>query len=257
MNRGVLATIDRIEAEHWWYRGLRDAAARCLRRPELAPPPRPRVLDAGCGSGGTLAMLSHLLAPSWLGGFDASPEAVRLARRKVPEAEVYQSDIRDPSLPPDPLDLVVSFDVLYIPGLAAARPGLERLVGALAPGGLLMLNLPAYRWLYGEHDVAVHASERYTAPQIGRFLAGLGLTVARLSYRLCLLFPAVVATRLPGKLRRRRAAGASARSALHRPSGSRFNRALLATLETENALIARGARLPWGSSVFAVGRKPR
>jgi hypothetical protein len=60
---------------------------------------------------------------------------------------------------------------------------------------------------------------------------------------------------LPGKLRRGLPVEQT-RSALDRASGMRFNRAMLATLEAENAAIARGARLPWGSSVYAVGRKP-
>jgi SAM-dependent methyltransferase len=255
MNPGILGTIDRIEADHWWYRGLRDAVARTLRHPALALPRRPRVLDAGCGAGGALALFERLLAPSYLGGFDASDEAVRLARAKVPAADVYPGDIREPELRVDRLDLVVSFDVLCIPGVAASRRGLERLVGRLAPGGLLILNLPAFEWLRSEHDVAVHASERYTARQVGSLLGGLGLAVERLSYRLFFLFPAVVASRLPGKLRRGLPVEQT-RSALDRASGVRFNRAMLATLEAENAAIARGARLPWGSSVYAVGRKP-
>jgi hypothetical protein len=153
------------------------------------------------------------------------------------------------------LDAVVSCDVVCIPGVARAEPGLRRLVERLRPGGLLVLNLPAYRWLYSRHDVAVHASERYTAREVRRLLERLGLEVEVLSYRLCLLFPLVVASRLPGKLRAR-PGDATARSDLHRVPSEAVSRVLLAVLRLENALLARGVRLPFGSSVFAVGRKP-
>lgn len=255
MNPGVYAALDKVEAEHWWYRGLRDATDRWLAHAEPPLPAGPRVLDAGCGTGGNLRHLWEVLAPSYLGGFDVSDSALDLARGKVPEADLYRSDLCAPVFHTDGFDLVTSYDVLYIPGVARARAGLFQLVDRLAPGGRLVLNLPAYAWLAGEHDLAIHAHERYTVARVGGLLRELGLTVERLSYRVCLLFPAVVASRLPGLLRRNLTAE-RARSAIERPSGVRLNGPLLATLRLENALIARGAALPWGSSVFAVGRKP-
>lgn len=243
-----------VEASYWWYRGLRDVVARCLRRPELDPGTRPRVLDAGCGSGANLEFLDGLLRPSYLGGFDVSARALELARDKCPGAELYRGDICDPEIRVDALDLIVSFDVIYIPGVARALNGLRRLVEALRPGGLLIVNLPAYDWLYSTHDVAIHTSERYTLRRLRGLLERLALDPVRLSYRLCLLFPAVVITRLPGMLAARRGIR-GATSDLHRIPGRPINEALVRILGFENRMIASGARLPWGSSVFAVARK--
>jgi SAM-dependent methyltransferase len=212
------------------------------------------VLDAGCGTGENLGLLAELLAPSYLGGFDLSEEAVALARRKVPEADVYVSDLCDPEIRADALDLLVSLDVVCIPGVERSVPGLRRLVERLRPGGLFVLNLPAYDWLYSEHDVAVHTSERFTLDGVRGLLERLGLDAARASHRLCMLLPLVAATRLPGARRARRK-GAEARSQLHGGAGPLASALFLATLRAENAWIARGGRLPFGSSVFAVGRK--
>ncbi|MDP6244874.1 MAG: class I SAM-dependent methyltransferase, partial [Myxococcota bacterium] len=196
-----------------------------------------------------------LLRPSHLEGFDAAEEALALAHAKVPEAELYRGDICAPEVRSAPLDLIVSLDVIYIPGAQRARDGLRTLVGALRPGGLFVVNLPAYDWLYSEHDVAIHTSERYTAPRVRRLLGDIGLEVALLTYRVCLLFPLVVMTRLPGMLRAR-PGDPEARSDLHQPPAPRLDRGLHAVLRAENRLIAAGVRLPWGSSIFAVGRKP-
>ena len=68
--------IARLEESHWWYRGLRDAVRQTLSQPALAPPPRPRVLDAGCGTGANLRLLKELLDPAYLGGFDTSDVAL-------------------------------------------------------------------------------------------------------------------------------------------------------------------------------------
>lgn len=247
------AVMSRAELDHWWYQGLRDLLARCLRHAELAPPPSPKVLDAGCGTGENLRFLQALLAPSYLGGFDRSEQALAFAREKAPGADVYAGDLCDPVLHADELDLLVSLDVLYIPGAERALDGLRRLVSRLRPGGLFVLNLPAFAWLYSEHDVAIHTRERYTARQVRALLETLGLAVERLSYRLCFLFPAVVLWRL----RRPAPRDGAARSDLHARPPAAVNRALLEVVKAENRLIARGARLPFGSSVFAIGRKPR
>ncbi len=243
------------EDKLWWYKGLRGSLKALLNRHGSKLPKKPVILDAGCGTGANLLLLRDLLRPSHLEGFDAAEEALALAHAKVPEAELYRGDICAPEVRSAPLDLIVSLDVIYIPGAQRARDGLRTLVGALRPGGLFVVNLPAYDWLYSEHDVAIHTSERYTAPRVRRLLGDIGLEVALLTYRVCLLFPLVVMTRLPGMLRAR-PGDPEARSDLHQPPAPRLDRGLHAVLRAENRLIAAGVRLPWGSSIFAVGRKP-
>ena len=252
MHPGEHEAMARVEHDHWWYRSLRELLLRLLADSGL--PPEPAVLDAGCGTGANLQLLHRTLRPSYLGGFDVSEEALVIARRKAPEADVYRSDICDPELHVDTLDLVVSLDVIYIPGVERALKGLRTIVEAMRSGGLFVVNLPAYDWLYSEHDVAIHTSERYTAGRVQTLFDQLGLGVERLSYRLCFLFPAIVLSRLPGKLRAK-PGDATARSDLHEPPGAWTNQLFLPTLRAENRWIARGGRLPWGSSVFAVGRK--
>jgi SAM-dependent methyltransferase len=239
------------EDVHWWYLGLRDAIASCLSREDLQLPESPAILDAGCGTGANLRFLAEAFHPGYLAGFDASELALGHARRKCPEAEIYQSDVCRPVLPRAQFQLIVSCDVLYVPGLEAARNGLHSLAEALAPGGLLLLNLPAYQWLKSAHDRAVHTSERYVLKQIRRLLADLDLQPVRLSYRVCLLFPLVVMRRLPSMVWRSRARTSTD---LAQPPGW-LNRCLLSTLRFENRLIAKGTKLPWGTSIFAIARK--
>ena len=255
MDQGVLAIMAQVEPYHWWYQGLRKVLASCLRCVDPPVSSHPRVLDAGCGTGENLRLLADLFQPSYLAGFDTSEEALTLARQRVPGADLYRSDICAPVLHVEQLDVVISCDVIYIPGVERSMAGLQRLVDHLAPGGLLVLNLPAYQWLYSEHDVAIHTKERYTARSVRALLARLGLSVELLSYRVCFLFPAVALARLARKPKWRHRPQ-RARTDLDRTPPGLLNDLLASVLHVESRLIASGVFLPWGSSVFAVGRKP-
>lgn len=250
MTQVEIAKMAHLDQEHWWYRGLRDMIRRVVIAPSFRPPSR--ILDAGCGTGETLRFLRLLLSPSYIGGFDASPLAVELGQSRVRGGDIYLSDIRDPEIRADQLDLVLSCDVITIPGIESCRSGLERLVSALRPGGLLILNLPAFQWLHSEHDQAVGTQQRIRAEDAHNLMLDLNLEVELLTYRVCSLFPVVVAARLPSIIRPGRVANPeSDLSTL----GPLLNGALARLLLAENDAVSKGLNLPWGTSVFAVGRK--
>lgn len=242
-----------VEREHWWYCGLRDLIARSLRRwmPGGARPLA--ALDAGCGTGENLRLLREVLDPQYLAGFDNSPLALEYAIQKAPQADIYLSDICRPELHVENLDVITCCDVIYIPGAEAAFEGLRQLVGALRPGGLFILNVPAFNWLKSRHDVAVHTTQRFRAGEVRQLFSRLGLQTELTTYRLCTLFPGIVLARLPSMIRRPKDR-ATARSDVSLPSWG-VNAVLRRLLCAENAVVTAGVRLPWGSSVFAVGRK--
>jgi SAM-dependent methyltransferase len=250
MNRTEIERMAAFEGTHWWYRGLRDMIGRTLQMPRLRLPRGASVLDAGCGTGENLRFLQSLLKPGYLGGFDLSGHAVNISQAKVGDADIYQSDLRSPDIHVARLDLVLSCDVLSIAGVADCLPGIARLVQRLRSGGLFILHLPAFRWLFSSHDVAIETRDRVTAAQIHALLTALGLSIELITYRLCLLFPAVVLARFRGLPGRKRP---PAESDL-RQYPRWVDAALGGVVCAENAAIVRGARLPWGSSVYAVGR---
>jgi len=250
MTPSQIALMGLVEGNHWWYRGLRDALQRTLRSPRFRLPPQARILDAGCGTGANLALLQRLAQPAYLGGFDLSPLAVQLCREKVQGADVYVSDLRDPVVHASGLDLVLSCDALSIAGIAASLRGLSRLVACLRSGGLLILNLPAFEWLRSSHDAAMDTSDRVTVTQVRSLFTRLGLSAELVTYRVFLLFPSIVLRRIPSMVRR-----PSPRSDL-KPTRAWISALFSPLLQAENAAIVRGMRFPWGSSVYAVARRP-
>ncbi len=238
---------------HWWYCGLREALLRAVRRYLLPSQSPVNVLDAGCGTGENLRALQQALQPAYAGGFDISPLALQYAAGKCPGADLYVSDLCAPAIHQPALDLVISCDVLSVPGITQALSGLQTLVAALRPGGLLILNLPAFAWLRSRHDAAVAQTHRFCAREVRTLLNTLQLKLELLTYRVWTLFPGIVLYRLPSLMRKATTSGGASDVSLAHPL---WNAAASMLLRCENRAVDWGVRFPWGSSVFAVARKP-
>jgi SAM-dependent methyltransferase len=239
------------EDTHWWYRGLRGVMFGLL---GLDSPSRRalRVLDAGCGTGGTLQSLREA-GFSNVEGFDINPPALHFCRERG-LANVKLASITDIPYPDATFNVVISNDVLNDAGTLNEGAALAELYRVLKPGGRLFLNLPAFNFLRSEHDRATDVARRYTRREITRRLSEAGFTVRRTTYWNMLLFPVVVAVRL---LRRENEQdlASPARSDIVLPPPP-LNAALTLVMKIEHALL-RFVDLPVGSSVAVVAQRPR
>jgi SAM-dependent methyltransferase len=229
-----------VEDRYWWFVSRRRMARRLLR--EFAPDAR-EVLDVGCGAGAFLAELPGGLIGT---GLDFSEESIRLCReRGLPR--LVQASAEAMPLPDAAFDAVVSLDTLeHVADDGAAAREIARV---LRPGGAAILNVPAFPWLWGPHDVALHHHRRYTASSFRSLLEGAGLRIELLSYGIFFLFPLVAVIRLGDRVSRRRP-----EVSLPGAPGP-LNSGLILLQDAETWLMRR-LPLPWGSSVVAVVRRP-
>ena len=116
------------------------------------------------------------------------------------------------------------------------------------PGGVVLVNVPAYQWLWSYHDDAVESKHRFTRPELVAMFQAAGLEVRFASYANMLVLPLVVARRkvFPP--------AAPTSDVLVYPAPIEAGFSTLAWLE--HAWISRGWSLPAGSSVFVAGVKP-
>jgi len=234
-----------VEDHYWWYVGLHSLVAQ-VARARLAA--QAVILDAGCGTGGMLKVLHTTMPQARLSGVDASPEAVELANQRG-LCPVQLARIEALPFAAGAFDAVICLDVLYMRGVDE-RAAVEEFRRVLQPGGPLILNLPAFEFLRGEHDLAVAGERRYTKARVAALLEGF--QIETLTYWNATLFPFVALVRA---LSRFRDAQHAPRSDL-KPLPSLVNGALAWLIRAEFA-VARRCPLPFGSSVFAVARKAR
>lgn len=232
-----------VEDRHWWYVGVRREVEMWLDRTRRSSDPL-RILDAGCGTGGLLA---NVRTEAWKVGVEISTEGIRLARRRgirLVRGSVSALPFADGSF-----DAVVSIDVLCHSGVEE-RQAVEEAARVLRPGGVLIVQVPAFESLRGGHDAAVWTKRRYRRGEVARLLSGAGLSLRRSSYRNALLFPLAAVLRLAG--RRRQTPRESARSDVRRVPRV-VNGFLSGVLAVER--MFRGG-FPFGLSVFGVAEKP-
>ncbi|WP_426956887.1 class I SAM-dependent methyltransferase [Muricoccus radiodurans] len=181
--------MDAVEDRMWWYRAIHARLLSALTaRPGVEVLP---ILDAGCGTGGFLRHLADGGRPA--AGVEFNPAAAGRAARKS-GLPVGGGDINALPFPDARFGAAVSVDVLSHAGVEEAR-ALAELRRVLAPGGTLVLNLPAYRWMFSAHDVRVHNARRYTARGAARLVAGAGFRDVTARYWNSLLLPLMVLQR--------------------------------------------------------------
>lgn len=188
MRDELIDQMERVQREHFWFQA-RSRILLTLLEPRLAP--GARVLDAGCGTG---LLLSQLPAGLRLAGLDLSPRALEHAARRLPGAELRSGSLPgDLPFEPGSQDWILLTDVLeHVEDDDAA---LAALGGLLAPGGRLLLTVPAFPFLWTRHDAEHGHFRRYTRPQLRARLLEAGFTIERLTFYNTLLFPAVLAVR--------------------------------------------------------------
>jgi SAM-dependent methyltransferase len=230
-----------VEDAMWYYRALHRHISRSL---VAYVPAAAQVLDAGCGTGGLLRRL-HATQPAWrLTGLDFSPLACELARTRT-GGEVVQGSVAELPFADAAFDAVVSCDVVC----QVADPA--RAVGefhrVLKPGGIAVLTMPAYEWLYSYHDQEVGNLRRYTRSGVDGMMRAAGLAVVSSTYWNTLPFPLVVL--------RRKVLPPAAPASDVRLYPPLLEAACNGLMALEHGWLGLGARLPFGSSVLTVARK--
>ena len=131
------------------------------------------------------------------------------------------------------------------------RAALREAYRVLQAGGELIVNVAAFEFLQGSHDVAVDTDRRYTRPQLAALLGEAGFCISRLTYWNMSLLPLIALMRW----RSRKTPSTEAKSDFA-PLPPGLNATLAGLMRLEFA-FSSVFPLPFGTSLLALARKPR
>ena len=141
-----------------------------------------RVLEAGCGIGNFTELL---LDRERLVCLDADPFFIEMIGRRFGHLENISVRVSDPDKPEgyagmrdERLDTVVCCNVLE--HVECDQQALAHYFELLAPGGHVLVLVPAHRWLYSKCDQNLGHRRRYSPEELGSKMEAAGFKVVML-----------------------------------------------------------------------------
>lgn len=237
-----------LEDYYWWFVARRKLCLQMIEEFVRSYEGRNKkmvILDAGCGTG---AMLLELQKLGQVFGVDESPEAIEFCRRKG-LVNLYNYNLTNlEGFPGERFDVIIALDVLeHIEDDISALKELHRVC---AHGGGLIITVPAYGFLWSEHDEALDHKRRYAAPELRNKLHRAGFKIQKISYVITILFFPIFLFRFWQSLTK----NSLRPSTKHIILPQFLNNLLICLLDLEK-FVLKFMNLPFGVSIVCIARK--
>lgn len=203
-----------------------------------------RILDAGCGTG----LLTQKLAKyGSVVGIDNSLEALKFAKKR--KVNIKLASVNKLPFEKNHFDLIVSIDVIYHQQVNDKK-SLNEFFRVLKPSGILILRVPAVKWLKLTHDKYVHTRKRYGEKELKRKIKSAGFLIEKLSFVNMALLPLTIIRHFLEKLNPPQEITSAVT-----PPPLLINKILTFVLSLEATFLSF-TNLPFGIGLLAVCRKP-
>jgi SAM-dependent methyltransferase len=192
MEKQLYQEMYNIEEKHWWFVGRRKILFEITKR-KIGKVGQ--VLDIGCGTGVNAKWLGELGEEVY--GVEMSDEVIELAKKRTPNLKVIKGEFPNIEIS-ERFDLITLFDVLE--HFEDDSDALKKIGALLNPGGYAVFSVPAFPFLWSEHDELAHHKRRYTARELREKLIQAGFSPVRITYFNTFLFLPIFLFRLMRKL---------------------------------------------------------
>ncbi|MCX6874486.1 MAG: class I SAM-dependent methyltransferase [Verrucomicrobia bacterium] len=246
---GGFDLTDKHAASSFWV-SSRNRLFKSLVYGHMVPMGATRFLEIGCGTGDFIQRIvqNRRLA---ITGSEIYLKGLLYAKRNLPGVDFIQLDVTRGRVDEE-FDQIVAFDVLeHIVDDVSAISNIGKM---LHQGGVFILSVPQYMFLWSKLDEIVKHKRRYSRRELVTKLEGNGFKVSYATSFVFALFPLMLLSRLCDK---GRAQLPSDDAELERRVT--FPRALNWTLDLlmriDEALIRMGISLPFGGTLVVVASK--
>jgi SAM-dependent methyltransferase len=237
------ATMAEREQTYWWHLGRLQIIQAYIKHVK-GDKEKLKIMNIGCGTGGTIDMLEKF---GIVDNADISDEAIRFMKESGYNRITKVDDIKLP-FKDKSYDMVGAFDVLeHIEDHIGALKEWGRI---LKDDGAIVITVPAYQWLWTNHDVSLYHKRRYTTKRLTEVAAEAGLKPEKKSYAIVFSLPLVVGFRFINKILGRKTDSETSYVDVPDWVNSFFTKLLCA-----EAKVHGKAAFPFGTSVVTVLRK--
>jgi SAM-dependent methyltransferase len=194
MENEIFDDMYKVETQHWWFVARRKIIENVIHKLKLKK--GSSILDAGCGTGDNLAVLSKY---GEVVAMERDSNAFQKAHSRgigkvfkgeLPN-EIHEGIKKDNNL-------IVLLDVLE--HIDDDSQSLSSLKNYLKDDGQILLTVPAYQFLWTIRDDQHHHKRRYTVNKLKELLETNGFKVTYISYFNTFLFPLALIERIKQKL---------------------------------------------------------
>jgi len=241
MNKNPYDIEYEIEGFHWWFTVRRKLLSSFLSTLNL--PSNCLTLDIGCGVGSNLKIFRTM--PLRVIGLDRSLYALSLAKKKL-ALPLINGDLNALPIRPNCVGLIIAMDILE--HLENDAKGIRELYGALKEGGILIVTVPAFQFLWGIQDFVTGHRRRYSKKEILDKLGCEKFQVLRSFYfNFFLFFPIFFARRMFHLLRLK----IRSENEINFP----FINFLLKAIFSLEPSVLKFISFPFGVSILCIARK--
>lgn len=231
-----------LEDFYWWFVARRSLTVELL-RDQISGLDSVRILDIGCGTGANMTAFAAL---GEITGIDPSNDALSFCHKRGIQT-VVSTQVETMPFANRTFNVVTALDVLeHTDDDLLALREIQRVCD---PSGILFITVPAYGFLWSEHDEALKHRRRYTAHELRNKLTVTGFEVVRTSYFISALFFPILGLRIWQGLRKNSTAPKTSLRVLPKW----INTSLIRLLDLEQRLLRR-INFPFGVSIVAMAR---
>ena len=243
MNIAEYAEMYKLESYYWWF-VARTRLLDWLISEICREFPHPTILDVGCGTGINSSVLAK---HGYTIGTDTSEEALSFSKGREIDVLV-RSHVESLPFAASTFDVITALDVLE--HINDDLEALDELRRVTREGGVLVITVPAYGFLWSEHDEALHHRRRYAASELRNKLTNAGFEVERITYYITILFFPILFIRFVQSVSKKSIHAKTSHVIL--PQW--LNSLLIAILGFERILL-HWMNFPFGVSIVCLARK--
>lgn len=185
MNPEAYLEMATAESFHWYFIGRR-SIIKTLLLETISKNTRIKILEIGCGTGGNLDLLNNF---GEVKATECNDEARTIAINKTNSRYKIKYGLLPNMLPyeGEKFDLICLFDVLE--HIEEDCNSLIEINKLLEDDGRIILTVPAYQFLFSEHDKYLHHKRRYSKKALLTLAKKTNLIPVKISHFNFFLFP--------------------------------------------------------------------